>query len=125
MYYHEIHLVPRNPFQDDPFTRVIVFSSIPGLNLAKASQFLSKIYPSDKVYMVSRYVPSRNEYSVRSQLCYVHTDVNCPYLWHKLSDGISISRFAFAAALIWPKMVLVMPEAMPLIMPILLCFRSK
>ena len=93
MYYHEIHLVPRDPFQDDPFTRVVLFADAFALNLERASDFLSTLFPDFRVRMVSRFVPPfyktdklSEKWDVPSQICYVHTDAKCPYIWHKASD---------------------------------------
>lgn len=102
MYYHEIHLVPRDPFQADPFTRVVLFADQWGINLERATEFLSKIYPDFRVRMVSRFVPPfyktdklSEKWDVPSQFSYVHTDANCPYVWHKISDGIGDRAYCF------------------------------
>lgn len=102
MYYHEIHLVPRDPFQPDPFTRVVLFADQWGINLERATEFLSKVYPDFRVRMVSRFVPPfyktdklSEKWDVPSQFSYVHTDAHCPYVWHKISDGIGDSAYCF------------------------------
>ena len=102
MYYHELHLVPRDPFQSDPFTRVVLFADHRGINLERATEFLTKIYPDFRVRMVSRFVSPfyktdklSEKWDIPSQLCYVHTDANCPYVWHKMSDTIGDSAYSF------------------------------